>query len=83
MNYYKFFEFLEQKENRQIPFKIKLENNPNYQITQKDANGDIDLSNTKIKSLPAGLGLIFKGNLNLYNLPITSLPDGLIVIGNL
>jgi hypothetical protein len=80
MNYYKFFEFLEQKENRQIPVKAKLLKDPNYQITQDDANGNLDLFNTKIKSLP--LGLIIKGNLNLGFTPITSLPLGLIVKGN-
>jgi ABC-type uncharacterized transport system YnjBCD ATPase subunit len=81
MNYYKFFEFLEQKENRQIPFKIKLKNNPNYQITQDEANGNLNLDNTPITSLPSGLS--FKGNLDLYSTPITSLPSDLNVKGYL
>jgi len=83
MNYYKFFEFLKQKENRQIPVKFKLLKDPNYQITQDDVkeNGDLNLNNTPIKSLPPGLNI--KGWLSLHYSLITSLPPNLSIGGGL
>ena len=87
MNYYKFFEFLEQKENRQIPVKFKLLfkllKDPNYQITQDDVeeNGDLNLNSTPIKSLPPGLNI--KGWLSLHYSLITSLPPDLSIGGGL
>jgi hypothetical protein len=43
--------------------------------------GYLDLTNTKITSLPEGLQV--RGSLDLRNTPITSLPKGLKVGGNL
>jgi len=43
--------------------------------------GDLDLSNTKITSLPDNLKV--GGSLYLSDIPITSLPDNLKVGGNL
>ena len=49
------FEFLEKEENRKKPFTYKL--TFNEPLTEKDLNieGDLNLSNLKITSLPKGL----------------------------
>ena len=79
------FDFLEAKENkipkdkRTLTWKIML----NYPLTEEDLNfkGNLDLYNSKIKSLPKGLKI--SGHLTLYKTKITSLPEGLEVGGNL
>jgi hypothetical protein len=75
------FEFLEKGENRKKPFTYKL--TFNEPLTEKDLNieGDLNLSNLKITSLPKGLKV--GGNLILENSKLTSLPEGLEVEGDL
>jgi hypothetical protein len=81
-NIYNLFKFLEKKDNKKIPFKIKLLLNPD-DITENDltVNGDLDLSNTNITKLPDNLTV--QGTLNLAWSKITELPDNLAVEGNL
>ena len=71
------FNFLEKEENRKKPFAYKVKNNE--PLTEKDLNieGNLDLSNFKITSLPEGLkvGRV----LDLTDSDIKSLPEGLEV----
>ena len=73
----KIFDFLEKEENRKKPFTYKL--TFNEPLTEKDLNieGNLDLSNFKITSLPEGLkvGRV----LDLTDSDIKSLPEGLEV----
>ena len=73
------FNFLEEKEEHNAPFKWKILNNE--PITKEDLNvgGDLNLERTEITSLPEGLNV--DGNLYLYQSNITSLPKGLKVRG--
>jgi hypothetical protein len=75
------FEFLEKGENRKKPFTYKL--TFNEPLTEKDLNieGDLNLSNLKITSLPKGLKV--GGRLDLTDSDIKTLPEGLEVGGNL
>ena len=75
----KLFQFIKEKEGYDIPFKQKITNG--YPLTKEELNvrGDLDLSNTKITSLPNGLKV--GGHLNLSYSKIESLPDGLEVGG--
>ena len=75
------FEFLEEKEEHNTPFLWKHINN--IPLTEKDLNieGNLDLSNSDITSLPEGLQV--GGDLNLFDSKITSLPEGLKVGGDL
>jgi hypothetical protein len=77
----KIFDFLEKEENRKKPFAYKVKNNE--PLTEKDLNieGDLDLSNFKITSLPEGLkvGRV----LDLTDSDIKSLPEGLEVENSL
>jgi hypothetical protein len=79
-NIYNFFKFLEDKEGRPIPFKIKLIYTPET-LTPDELNvrGNLNLRNTPITSLPDGLQV--RGYLHLANTKITSLPKGLKVGG--
>ena len=81
-NIYNFFKFLEDKEGRPIPFKIKLIHAPET-LTPDDlqVGGSLFLRNIPITSLPDGLKV--GGSLYLKNTPITSLPKGLKVRGYL
>ena len=75
------FNFLEEKEERNKPLKLKLIfNEP---LTKEDFNryGDLDLSNSDITSLPEGLKI--HRDLDLYNSKIKILPKGLEVWGDL
>ncbi len=80
----KFLQFLEAKEGKNAPLKVKLLNPDKFNITKDELNvkGSLDLSNTTITSLPDGLeigeSLILEGCTSL-----TSLPDGLDVGWNL
>jgi hypothetical protein len=70
------FEFLEEKEEHNMPFKLKLIfNKP---LTKEDLNvkGYLNLRDTNITSLPEGLKV---GSLSLRDTNITSLPKGLKV----
>ena len=75
------FEFLEEKEGHNAPFKWKLVNNE--PLTEEDLNieGILDLSFSSIKSLPEGLKV--GGTLSLEYSTILTLPEGLKVGGTL
>jgi hypothetical protein len=77
----KIFNFLEENERHQTPFLWKWVNN--IPLTEKDLNieGELDLTNTDIKSLPDGLKVA--GDLNLTETDMESLPERLEVAGNL
>jgi hypothetical protein len=77
----KIFNFLEKNDNRNVPFTWKLLNNE--PLTEKDLNikGDLDLTETNIKSLPNGLKIA--GNLILTETDMRFLPEGLLVGGHL
>jgi len=77
-NIYNFFRFLEKKEGTETPIGVKFIYAPN-ELTDEELNveGDLDLANTPLTSLPDNLQV---GNgLYLQNTPITSLPDNLSV----
>ena len=75
------FEFLEEKGEHKAPVKWKLINN--IPLTEDDLNvkGDLDLFDSKIKSLPEGLKV--SGTLDLSYSKIISLPKGMEVGGTL
>ena len=78
----KIFDFIKKNDNRNVPFIWKLLNNE--PLTEKDLNieGDLDLTDTNIKSLPNGLKIT--GNLILTECEsLRSLPKGLKVGGSL
>jgi hypothetical protein len=78
----KIFNFLEKEENIKIPFKVKLLNN--YSLTDEEliVKRDLNLTNSKITSLPKGLK-VGRG-LTLFGCKhIESLPEGLEVGQNL
>ena len=82
------FKFIAKQEPQyKVPFglelKQKVKGTPEL-VTDDDwrtAGGDIDISNSKITSLPDNLTV--NGYLNCYNTQITSLPDNLTVNGTL
>ena len=59
----------------------KPQNETVRKYIENGCKGDLDLSNTKITSLPEGLSV--GGYLDLSDTPITSLPEGLTVGGHL
>ena len=71
------FEFLQENENNNPPFKWKLINNEPLTKEELDVEGSLDLSYSKITQLPKGLKV--NGGLYLENTNIKSLPEGLIV----
>ena len=76
------FEFLEEKEGHKTPFLWKWKNE--IPLTEKDLDieGDLDLSGSKIMSLPDNLYI--RGILGLVRCAnLTSLPEGLKVGGDL
>ena len=75
------FDFLEEKGEHNAPVKWKLINN--IPLTEDDLNvkGDLDLFDSKIKSLPEGLKV--SGTLDLSYSKIESLPKGMEVGGTL
>jgi hypothetical protein len=72
----KIFEFLEEKEEHNMPLKLKLIFNKPLPKGLK-VGGNLDLAGSEIKSLPEGLDV--RGNLYLQYSKITSLPEGLKV----
>jgi len=81
-NIYNLFKFLEDKKGKKIPFKFKLIYAPEtIEKEDLDVEGDLDLEDTKISSLPDNLTV--GGYLNLYKTKISSLPDNLTVGGSL
>jgi len=75
---YKFFQFLNDKEGKQIPLRAKYRYNPEG-ITGDDlkVEGDLWLGNTKIKTLPAGLQI--QGSLQLRGSSIETIPEDIQV----
>jgi hypothetical protein len=88
-----FFKFLENKEGKGIPFKVKVLNPKDFKLTPKDLNikghldfreYEYDLSDDEIRflnSLPDNLTV--GKNLYLDDSPIKSLPNNLTVKGDL
>ena len=75
----KIFDFLEEKEGKKS-FLWKLLNDGTFTEDELYIEGNLDLSDTKIRTLPKGLKV--GGNLYLTNCKsLTSLPDGLQVGG--
>jgi len=77
----KIFTFLEEEENKDKPFMLKLMNNEPLTDEELFVEGDLDLTFINIISLPKGLKV--DGNLFLGDSSIKSLPEGLQVGGNL
>ena len=75
------FEFIEEKEGHNAPFMWKLKNDISFTKEELNIKGDLDLSISKITSLPEGLKV--GGDLYLRFSSITSLPEGLEVGGDL
>jgi hypothetical protein len=74
----KIFTFLEEEENKDKPFMWKLMNNEPLTDEELFVEGDLDLIETDIESLPDGLNV--EDNLSLYGCKnIQSLPEGLKV----
>jgi hypothetical protein len=74
--------FIKENDNRNIPFTWKLLNNEPFTEEDLDVKGNLDLNDTKIRTLPEGLKV--GGNLNLtYCVKLKSLPEGLEVGGGL
>ena len=76
------FDFIQNKEGKQIPLLWKWKNN--IPLTKEDLNikGDLNLSETPIESLPNGL--VVSGDLILSECEsLRSLPEGLKVGGDL
>jgi hypothetical protein len=78
-----FFKFLEDKEGKSVPLRLKLLDPQTWgKPTKEDLNvkGDLDLSGTNIKELPQGLKV--GEDLNLYGCKsLKKLPQGLKVDG--
>jgi len=76
----KIFTFLEEEENKDKPFMWKLMNNEPLTDEELFVEGDLDLTETDIESLPDGLNV--EDILSLYGCKnIQSLPEGLEVGG--
>jgi hypothetical protein len=74
----KIFTFLEEEENKDKPFMWKLMNNEPLTDEELFVEGDLDLTETDIESLPDGLNV--EDILSLYGCKnIQSLPEGLEV----
>ena len=74
------FNFIEEKEARKTPFLWKLLNDEPLTKDELVVKGNLDLSDTKIRTLPKGFKV--GGNLYLTNCKsLTSLPGGLQVGG--
>ena len=82
-NLYNLFKFIEDKYPQyRVPFEVKIINNIELSKEDLDFKGNVDLSESNIKSLPDGLKV--GGYLNLRGcISLTSLPDDLVVGGNL
>ena len=76
-----FFEFLQTKENKKLGLRLKLILGLKVFPAELKVDGDLDLSYSKITSLPEGLKV--GGYLDLSYSSITSLPEGLKVGGSI
>lgn len=75
-----FFKFLEDKEDKYLPLKVKIINSKHFEFTKEELiiKDNLDLSETNIKELPQGLEV--NGTLNLRNCTsLKDLPQGLKV----
>ena len=74
-----FFKFLEKKEDKRAPLRVKLLNPKDFKIVPEDLNvrQSLNLSNTRVESLPDNLTI--EGSLFLMDTPIKSLPNNLTV----
>ena len=80
----KFFQYLEDIREQEIPIEVKLSSPDQFPLTPEDLDvkGDLSLAfNKKITSLPDNLKV--KGYLDLTSTTITSLPNNLQVEGSL
>jgi hypothetical protein len=76
------FDFLEEEGEHKAPFLWKWLTNEPFTEDDLHINGDLDLTFSRIESLPEGLNI--SGDLNLtFCENISSLPKGLIVRRNL
>jgi hypothetical protein len=75
------FNFLEKEDNKNAPFLWKLQNNIPLTKEQLNIDGNLNLENSKITSLPKGLKV--DGYLSLAYSKIEELPKGLEVDGDL
>ena len=76
------FDFIQRKENKELPFLWKWVSNEPLTEEELNINGDLDLRNLKITFLPKGLKV--SGYLLLKNCKeLVSLPEGLKVGGSL
>jgi Leucine-rich repeat (LRR) protein len=75
------FDFLEEEDNKNKPFRWKLVNNEPLMEDELTIEGDLHLGSLSIKSLPDNL--VVKGELYLSDSSIESLPKGLVVGGDL
>jgi len=75
------FEFIKKNNNKNKPLRWKLINNEPLTDDELNIEGNLNLSDTSITSLPEGL--VVDGDLNLSRTEIQSLPEGLEVKGEL
>jgi len=81
-NIYNLFKFLEDKEGKEVPSKVKIVYAPETFFKENlIIKGDLNLGNTTITSLPPGLEV--RGTLYLESSEVASLPENLKVGGNL
>jgi len=74
-------DFLEEEDNKNKPLRWKLINNEPLTDDELNIEGNLNLADTSITSLPEGL--VVDGDLNLSRTEIQSLPEGLEVKGEL
>ena len=79
LNAINILKFLEKKEGRPIPFRIKLINNLPLTPEELNVTGNLDLTKTPIESLPDNLQV--GGSLDISYTNIKSLPNNLQVGG--
>jgi hypothetical protein len=75
------FNFIEKEDNKNAPFLWKLQNSIPLTKEQLNIDGNLNLENSKITSLPKGLKV--DGYLSLAYSKIEELPKGLEVDGDL
>jgi hypothetical protein len=78
-----FFHFLEKKESKRAPLRVKLLNLKDFNLSPEDLyiKGNLNLAGTSITFIPDNLTV--EGNLYLDETEIESLPGNLIVKWNL
>lgn len=81
MNLVKFFDFIKEKRGYNTPLRYKLINGLPISDEELNVKGELDLSDSKIVSLPDNLKVM--GYLDLHGSNIKSLPDNFNVDGSL